>query len=360
MTALGLLAAVLLVLGNAFFVGAEFAVISVRRSQVEPLEATSRRARTVLGGLAQVPLMLAASQLGVTLCSLGLGAVAEPSVAHLLETGLLSAEVPEHLVHPISLAIALTIVAFAHTVIGEMVPKNLSLAAPEKAALVLVPPLVAFARATAPLLRALNVTAYAVLRLVRIRPRDEMTSSYSPDELAEIIAESRSEGLLEPEEHERLTGALALRSTVAADVMVTFDRLITVPQGTTAEDLEALVVMTGYSRFPVRAPGDNPDTDDVAEGGLLGFVHVKDILDLSPEQRVRPLPASMLRRMPEIEASTSLTDVLTTLRRSRSHLAQVVDGRGTVGVLALEDVVEQFVGEVEDATSPLHAPALHE
>jgi CBS domain containing-hemolysin-like protein len=358
MTALGLLTALLLVLVNGFFVGAEFSLISVRRSQVEPLAAGSRRARIVLDALTQVPLMLAAAQLGVTLASLGLGAVAEPSVAALLEPALDAVAVPHELLHPVSLAVALAVVVFAHTVLGEMVPKNLSLAAPEKAALAFVPPLVRFARLTAPLLRLLNVTAYGLLRLVGVSPREEMTSSYSPEELADIIAESRSEGLLEPEEHERLAGALALRHTCAADVMVTFDRLVTVPDTTTAEDLEQLVVVTGYSRFPVRSAADDPVTATVAEGGLLGFVHVKDILGLTAAQRRRPLPASLLRPMPRLDAQTSLTDVLTALRRSRSHLAQVVDPRGVVGVLALEDVVEQFVGEVEDATNPLNAPAL--
>ncbi len=355
---MSLLIGLLLLAGNAFFVGAEFSVMSVRRSQVEPLAEQSRRARTVLYALRHLSLMLAGAQLGITLCSLGLGAVAEPAVAHLLEGALAAASVPEALLHPIAFAVALTIVVFLHMVLGEMVPKNVALAAPERSALVLVPPLVAFARVSGPVLRLLNAIANAGLRLVRVEPRDELTSSYSPDELAEIIAQSRQEGLLDRDEHERLSGALALRSTTAADVMVPLDQLVTVPDTITADDLEALVVVTGFSRFPVRTAQDDVTTEGVAEGGLVGFVHVKDILGMGPAARRRPLPATLRRPMPRLRADLPLEQVLASLQRHKSHLGQVVDERGAIGVIALEDVVEEFVGEVEDATNPLNAPAL--
>jgi len=358
MTVLPLLAAVLLLAGNAFFVGAEFSVMSVRRSQVEPLAEGSKRARTVLDGLSHLSLMLAGAQLGITLCSLGLGAVAEPAVAHLLESALHAVHVPEALLHPIAFAVALTLVVFLHMVLGEMVPKNISLSAPERAALVLVPPLVRFSRAVGPLLRMLNAIANGALRLMKVEPKDELTSSYSPAELADIIAESRSEGLLDPDEHERLSGALALRQTCARDVSVRLDDLVTVSEQTTADELEALVVLTGFSRFPVRSYQDDPTTEGVAEGGLVGFVHVKDILGMPAAERRRPLPASLRRPMPELKADLPLEEVLAALQRNRSHLAQVVDERGAIGVIALEDVVEEFVGEVEDATNPLNAPAL--
>ncbi len=358
MSALALLAALLLLAGNAFFVGAEFSVMSVRRSQVEPLAGNSRRARTVLEALHHLSVMLAGAQLGITLCSLGLGAVAEPAVARLLQGGLEAVHVPEALLHPLAFAVALTVVVFLHMVLGEMVPKNIALARPERAALVLVPPLVAFARAAGPVLRLLNAIANATLRGFGVQPKDELTSSYSPDELAEIIAESRSEGLLDRDEHERLSSALALQQTCARDVMVTFDRLVTVAETVTAEELEALVVVTGFSRFPVRSVLDDEATPDVVEGGLIGFVHVKDILGLSDEERRAPLPPALRRPMPQLAADLPLEEVLTALQRNRSHLAQVVDERGAIGVLALEDVVEQFVGEVEDATNPLNAPAL--
>ena len=358
MSILALVLALLLLAGNAFFVGAEFAVITVRRSQIEPLAEGSRRAGIVLDALGNLSLMLAGSQLGVTLCSLGLGALAEPAVAGLLEHALEAAHVPEALLHPVAFTVALTLVVFLHTVLGEMVPKNIALATPERAALVLVPPLVRFSRSVRSVLRLLDAIANAGLRLLRVEPKDELTSSYSPDQLADIIAQSRSEGLLDPEEHERLSGALALRQTCARDVMVPLDELVTISAGTTADDLEALVAVTGFSRFPVRSSKDDPSTSGVVEGGLVGFVHVKDILGMTGAARRRPLPEALRRRMPELRADLPLEGVLAALQRYRSHLAQVVDERGAIGVIALEDVVEEFVGEVEDATNPLNAPAL--
>ena len=358
MSALALLAAVVLLAGNAFFVGAEFAVMSVRRSQVEPLAESSRRARTVLDALQNLSLMLAGAQLGITLCSLGLGAVAEPAVAHLIEGALHAVHVPDALLHPIAFAVALTIVVFLHMVLGEMVPKNIALATPERAALALVPPLVRFARAAGPVLRGLNAIANGALRMMKVEPKDELTSAYSSDELSEIIAQSRSEGLLDSDEHERLSGALALQQTTARDVMVPLDVLVTVPESVTADELEATVVVTGFSRFPVRSAYDDPETGGVVEGGLVGFVHVKDILGMTVAARSKPLPVSLRRPMPELAADLPLEEVLAALQRNRSHLAQVVDERGAIGVIALEDVVEEFVGEVEDATNPLNAPAL--
>jgi CBS domain containing-hemolysin-like protein len=357
----GLLAAVLLLAGNAFFVGAEFSVISVRRSQIEPLADGSRRAQTVLDALKNLSLMLAAAQLGITLCSLGLGAVAEPAVAHLLEDVLHVAHVPERLLHPISFAVALSLVVFLHMVLGEMVPKNIAIASPERAALLLVPPLALFARAVKPVLDGLNAFGNSVLRAFRVEPKDELASSFSPDELAAILAQSREEGLLDEEEHERLSGALELGSQPASTVMLPLERLVTVPDTVTADELEELVVITGFSRFPMRSAADDPRTVTAVEGGMLGFVHVKDVLGLDERERREPLRLRRLRPMPRMSPDLPLTDVLTLLQRSQSHLGQVVDDAGrAVGVIALEDVVEQFVGEVEDETNPLNAPALSE
>ncbi len=361
MTTLNLVVAVLLLVFNGLFVGAEFAVISVRRSQIEPLAEGSRRAVVVLEALKSLSVMLAAAQLGITLCSLGLGAVAEPAVAHLLEDALHAAHVPESLLHPIAFAVALSLVVFLHMVIGEMVPKNIAIASPERAAIVLVPALFRFATAIGPVLSTLNAFGNAVLRAFRVEPKDELASSFSPDELAGIIAHSREEGLLDDEEHERLAGALELGSQPASSVMLPLERLVTVPSTVTADELEELVVITGFSRFPVRSAADDAATSDAVEGGMLGFVHVKDVLGLSERERRRPLVERRLRRMPPVPCELPLGEVLALLRRSQSHLGQVVDDAGSaVGVIALEDVVEQLVGQVEDENTPLNAAALPE
>ena len=213
---------------NAFFVAAEFAAISVRRAMLEPMAETSALARRVLHDLRSLSMLLAGAQLGITLCSLGLGAVAEPAVAHLLEDLLDVLHVPEALLHPIAFAVALTLVVFLHMVLGEMVPKNLSLASPERLSLVLVPALAAFVRVTRPLILFLNGLANGGLRLLKVEPRDELEAAHTPEELAEIIAESRSEGLLDRDKHERLTGALALENLRARDIMIPVGRLVTV------------------------------------------------------------------------------------------------------------------------------------
>ena len=358
-TTVGLLAAVLLLAGNAFFVGAEFAVICVRRSQVEPLADGSRRARVVLDALRHLSLMLAAAQLGITLCSLGLGAVAEPAVAHLLEDALHAVRVPEQLLHPIAFAIALSLVVFLHMVLGEMVPKNIAIASPERAALVLVPALYRFSTAVGPLLRGLNAFGNGVLRAFRVEPKDELASSFSPDELAGIIAHSREEGLLDEEEHERLSGALELGSQPASTVMLPLDRLVTVEAGVTADDLEELVVITGFSRFPVRSAVRRPRDRRRRRGRAPR---------LRPRQgRPGPVRARAPRAPGAAAAAADAQGAVrpaavrrpALLQRSQSHLGQVVDEDGSaVGVIALEDVVEQFVGEVEDENTPLNAPAL--
>jgi CBS domain containing-hemolysin-like protein len=391
MTGLLLLLAALLLLANAFFVGAEFSAISVRRAMLEPMAEESARARRVLESLRSLSMLLAGAQLGITLCSLGLGAVAEPAVAHLLEDLLDALSVPSALLHPIAFAVALTLVVFLHMVLGEMVPKNLTLAHPERLAVVLVPVLAAFVRLVRPLILLLNGLANRGLRVLKVEPKDELDASHTPEELAEIIAESRSEGLLEPEKHERLTGALTLENLRARDVMIPVGKLVTVPPWITADELEDLAAETGYSRFPVTARGRVSDTvtaetrtaararsrlsparalptltrsrpQDAAAGTddgnqLLGFVHAKDVLGLSPAARRQPLPLQRMRTMPALRTDLPLSQVLTDLQRIGSHLGQVQEAGRTVGVIALEDVVEAFVGEVEDAS---HLDAEHD
>lgn len=334
MTAWGLVAAALLLAGNAFFVAAEFAAVSVRRAQIEPLAARSRRARMVLDVQGHLSMLLAGAQLGITLCSLGLGAVAEPTIGHLLERALHATHLPAGLADPLAFAVALAFVVLAHMVLGEMVPKNISLAVSERAALLLVPPLAGFVRATRPLIRAFNAVANGGLRLFGVEPQDELKTAYTPDEVAGIIAESREQGYLAPDEHRRLTSALRLGQRTAADVAIDPAALVTVTPETTAAEIEALTARTGYSRFPVRA-GE----------ALLGFVHVKDVLAAAPADPSRPWAAEHLRRMPTVEPDRPLPEVLTVMRRARSHLARVAGG----SVIALEDVVSAFIGGSDDA-----------
>ncbi len=338
------LAGVLLVL-NAFFVGAEFAVISARRSQIEPhVQAGRRGARTTLWAMENVSLMLAAAQLGITVCSLGLGAVAEPAVAHLLEVPFELVHLPVALVHPLAFALALTVVVYCHVVVGEMIPKNLALAGPEAAALILAPPLVLVARSTAVLIKALRAATNLVLRLMRVEPKEELTSAFTAEEVHSIVAESRREGLLGAE-HTLLTGALELSQRSAGDVMVAWGQLVTVPSGSTPQEVERVVAQTGFSRFPVVAGPRRPGVD------VVGYLHLKDLLYADDERYEQPVPDKRVRALVSVAAGDEVEEVLAAMQRSGSHLARVVDTAGTtLGVVFLEDVLEELVGEVRDAT----------
>ncbi|WP_327292140.1 hemolysin family protein [Streptomyces sp. NBC_01198] len=344
MSALQLLIALLLVLGNGFFVGAEFALVSVRRSQIEPLAAAQRRARTVLYGLEHLPQMMAAAQFGVTVCSLTLGAVAEPTVAHLLEPVFTAAHVPDDLVHAIGYVLALALVVFLHLVIGELVPKNLAMADPEKTALWLSPGLVGFARVFRPVIVVLGASARVILRACGVEPKDEVDAVFTSAELTVLVEDARRAGLLDSDEQERLEDALELGTRPVTEVLLTPDQLITLTPTVTPREVEELTVRTGYSRFPVAAePGP----------GYLGYLHVKDMLDL--EDQDRPVPQRLWRPITTLRADLPLDDALTSMRRAASHLAAVADPAGRVlGLVALEDVLEMLVGEVRD---PSHRSA---
>jgi CBS domain containing-hemolysin-like protein len=344
----GLLIAGALLLLNAFFVGAEFSVISARRSQIEPLaDAGSRAARTALRAMEHVSLMLACAQLGITVCSLGLGAVAEPAIAHLVEGPLEAGGLPEGAVHPIAFTLALALVVYLHVVIGEMVPKNLALAGPDRAVLVLAPPLMAIGRAVSPVIRLLNAVANGLLRLLRVEPKDELASTYTVDEVHSIVTESAREGLL-VDEHGLLTGALEFSERRAGDVMVPMDRLVIVPLGSTPAAVERLVTRTGFSRFPVvRAGSEGAGGGD---GGPIGYLHLKDLLYADDGRYDEPVPDKRIRTLVTVNAGDEVEEALTTMQRAGTHLARVVDPGGTtVGVLFLEDVLEELVGEVRDA-----------
>lgn len=342
---LSLLAVVGLLAGNAFFVGGEFALISARRDRLEQLAATSRGARTVLRATGQLPSMLAASQLAITVCSLLLGSIGEPAVARLVERPMAAVGLPEAAVMPIGFALSLLLVVVAHMLLGEMVPRNIALAGPERAAVLLVPPFLLFSTAVRPVTALFILIARGVLRLLRVRPRDELEAGFTSGELADLIAESQREGLLDAAESNRLTRTLAAVATTVADVLVPRDELVSLPPQPRVGDVTAAVAATGFSRFPVRSP---------AGGTWLGYLHVKDVLDLvdrGPEPDGVLVPPQRVRGLPEVRADARVDSAVATLRASRAHLARAVDPRGrTVGLVALEDLVEAFVGTVRDAT----------
>lgn len=331
---------------NAFFVGAEFALIAARRSEIEPrAEAGSRAARITVGAMEHVSLMMAGAQLGITICSLGLGYIAEPAIAHTIEPLFEAIGLTHSLLHPVSFVIALSLVVYLHVVLGEMVPKNIALAGPERAAMVLAPPLVLIVRVLRPAIAALNWIANVVLRAVGVQPKDEVTSAFTRDEVAGLVAESHREGLLEHGEGKLLLDALQFEDRTARSVLLPIDELVTVPPDVTPATVEALSGSTGFSRFPVRT----------ADGTLTGYVHLKDLL-AHEEDRDVPIAPSLHRALPNVAVTDRLRLVLQTMQRSQAHLARVRDEMGTViGVVALEDVLEELVGEIRDETRRVEA-----
>lgn len=347
LTAVGV--AVLLLALNAFFVGAEFALISARRSQIEPrAQAGSRVARTTLRAMENVSVMMAGAQLGITICSVGLGAVGEPAVAHLVEPVFEALHVPHDLVHPISFVIALGLVVYLHVVLGEMVPKNIAIAGPERAALLLAPPMVGVVWLLRPVIVAVNAVANTILRTLRVEPRDEVSSTFTREEVAALVEESRGEGLLAADEYDRLAGALGFTERTVADVLMPLDSLTTVPRGATVAEVEDVCAATGYSRFPVAAE----------DGELVGYLHIKDVLETDESRRTRVVDDKWVRPFAGLRVTDVLHDALETLQRKGAHLARVVDGDTgeLLGLVTLEDVLEELVGVIRDAAHAEVAP----
>ncbi|MDA4107656.1 hemolysin family protein [Mycolicibacterium holsaticum] len=343
---LGVILTVVLLGANAFFVASEFALISARRDRLEALAENGKKsAVTVIRAGENLSLMLAGSQLGITICSILLGRVGEPAVAHLLEKPFDLIGIPDTVLHTVSFFVALAVVVTLHVLLGEMVPKNIAIAGPETSAMLLIPTYLVWIRMAKPLIAFYNWCANVTLRAFRVEPKDELDVTVSTVELSEMIAESVSEGLLDPEEHSRLTRALQIRNRVVNDVAVPLREIRAVPvaregAGPTVGAIEDALAETGYSRFPI--------TD--MDGNYLGYLHIKDVLSLVNDPDA-VLDSAMVRPLPQVPATLPLPDALSRMRRRNAHLALVTERDGTVSAMvALEDLVEDLVGTVRDGT----------
>jgi CBS domain containing-hemolysin-like protein len=338
---LGIVWLVVLLAGNAFFVAAEFAVISARRSQIEPLaEQGKASAKTALWAMEHATLMLATTQLGITVCSLLILNVSEPAIHHLLEGPLHLTGLPEEAVGTVGFVITLVLVSFLHVVLGEMVPKNISFSVPDRAVLLLATPLVGVARVFRLVIVALNATANGVLRLFRVEPKNEAASAFTLDEVSTIVEQSQREGVLS-DTTGTLTAAFEFTSKRVEEVALPLDSLVSLPAEATPADVERAVAKHGFSRYVL--------LDD--EGLPAGYVHLKDVIDLDDDEFDDPIPAKRIRQLPSLYEKTDLEDALAAMRKSGAHLARAFSESGrTTGVLFLEDIIEELVGEVEDAT----------
>ena len=343
-----------LLVANAFFVGAEFAVISARRSQIEPLaERGSRSAKTALYAMEHATLMLATSQLGITICSLLILNVSEPAIHHLLAVPLGLTELSETADDVIAFIVALLLVSYLHVVFGEMVPKNLAFSVPDRAVLMLATPLVWVSKVFHPVIVSLNWTANSVLRLFRVEPKGEAASTFTLDEVATIVNQSRIEGVL-ADAAGTVAAAVEFTDKKAKDIAVPLVDLVTLPEHTTADEIESAVAKHGFSRYVIVDSSGTPS----------GYVHLKDVLRaiggpdaetpagaVAADRGIRPLPAKRIHHMVPVLESTDLEDALALMRRAGRHLAQVRNVEGeTTAVLFLEDIIEELVGEIQDAT----------
>ncbi|MGH8794250.1 MAG: hemolysin family protein [Stackebrandtia sp.] len=328
----------ILLLFNALFVGGEFALIASRRTVLEPRAAESIRVRWTLSAMDQLQLMITGVQAGITVCSLGLGAVSEPAIAHWIEPLFERLHLPEAMVHPTALVIALTIVVYLHTVLGEMVPKNIVLAGPERCALWLGPFMLAFCMATKPLLVAMTRVTAGLLRCFGIDTSSVSGNVYTASEFAGLAAESRTEGLLDNVAHARMAGALALSERTAADVLRPWPDVVVVTDAISPASLEVTASRTGHSRFPVISRG---------EGRVSGFVHVKDVLVFSGPSRRSPIPSRVVRPLTLVPPERSLADLLVYMRRHAVHIVLVGQGAVPLGIVTLDDVLSAVIGGPE-------------
>lgn len=338
MNASALLWMVVLLLANGFFVAAEFAFTASRAEVLE--DRKSRRAGVAVGLVERLSDTLAGAQLGITIASLLLGFVAEPAVAHVLEAAMGWAPIPPGVARSISLVLALLVVVFLHMVIGEMAPKNIAITQPERLAVILSVPFRAYMTVFRPVIFVLNWLANGILRVFGVKPRDKLETTRTASDLAHVIAAGREEGVIEEFAHRLLTGAIVFSERAASEVMVPRPDIVALPLTSSPARIEKEVVERGLSRIPLF----DADVDHVA-----GFVHVKDLLAVPEERYQEPLDPTRIRPLAVVPESASIRPVLEEMQRSGRHLALVVDEHGgTAGLVSLEDIAEELVGDIRD------------
>ncbi|MFJ6577328.1 hemolysin family protein [Streptomyces sp. NPDC091368] len=331
---MALFVTVLLLIGSGFFVAAEFALVAAKRHRVEKAVAEGQRgARAALAGMRELSLMLAGAQLGITICTLGLGSLSKPAISHELDPLLVKLGLPTGLSYGVSFAVAMIIVVFLHMVVGEMAPKSWAIAHPERSAMLLTPPFRAVVRAVRPLLWVLNQVSNGLVRLCRVQPRDELTAVHNREQLTHLVAESERLGLINTTDSQLITRSLTEPQTPVAVLQTPAADIVTVSAGADLDALLARASAAGRSRLLVR-DGDR----------VLGSVHARDAL--VARTRGRALTARDLARpVPELTAGTTVSEAVEQLRRRRASLAVVRDDRGELtGLVSLDDLLVRLMG----------------
>jgi CBS domain containing-hemolysin-like protein len=339
--ALGVAAIVALVLVNAYFVATEFSLVAVRRSEVKLWERERRRGAGAIGqALARLDDSIAATQLGITVASIGLGFLGEPALARFLEPALERIGLGDRVsAHSVALALSFAAVTFLHVVVGELAPKALALDRPGAVALACSGPLLVFSRVFRPVLWVMNGAGNGLVRLLGIRPAGGAGRVHSSEELQLLVSEAGEAGTIRPSTGRMLGGVFSITRTRVRDVMVPRERVFAIPRGIDPEQLLDRLREEGYTRLPVY----EGDLDHV-----VGVLHTKDLFHLYAKQRVVVMEdaiRSFLELRPDLDVATALAE----FRRGRGHLAIVREPGGPLlGIVTLEDVLEEIVGEIED------------
>jgi magnesium and cobalt exporter, CNNM family len=333
----------LLLVGNAFFVAGEFALISAKRHRLEQsANEGNRAARAAVAGIHELSIMLAGAQLGITLCTLGLGALAEPAVAALLDVPLIALGIPTGVSHAIAFVISLVLVVFLHMVVGEMAPKSWAISHPERSALLLALPFRGFARATRWILTTLNGATNSLLRLVKVEPQNELAQAHRPEDLRMLVRQSGEHGLIPEGQQRLLTRMLQLQKTTLSQVMVPAHAILQVQEDTAATEIEHLSRGCGRSRFPVADPS----------GRFVGLVHIREVVRATAQDR-NPAARELMSTPLRLGADLPVARAVTAMREHRAQLALVVaPDEQVVGIAALEDLLEELIGEFDDETDP--------
>jgi CBS domain containing-hemolysin-like protein len=336
-----ILVAGFLVIINGFFVAVEFAFTASRKQALEEqADGGSRLARMALASMNELPVTFAGAQLGVAGASLVLGFVMEPAIGGLFEDLLHGLRLPSGAVVGVGVFLSLLVTAFIHNVFGEMAPKNATITAPEKAAIILAGPFRVYVTVLRPIIASLTWVAVGIIRLFGVTPRQSVESTHSAADLASLVKTTRASGVIGDSPSRLLAAAISFRDASVAEVMAPRPDLVALPRTATPSDFERLVVETGHSRIPVF--GEN--LDDVR-----GFVHAKDLLTIPESEQNKPIGPEYLRRAPLIPETTSISPVMEMMRESRTHIAIAVDEHGsTAGLVTLEDIAEELVGEIRD------------
>jgi len=327
------LATAVLIVLNGVYVAYEFAILAAKQSVFTNGRLAGRRTSTAaLTSMSDLSMQLAGAQLGITMASLGLGHVGEPAFANVIEN-LLGARFNPAPTELIGLVAALSIVVFLHLVLGEMVPKNIALAAPETTLRRLVLPYRAFLWLFRPFIKLLNGMANGGCRLLGVEPKDELVMSHSASELAAIVSQSGQEGTIQAEEALLLSGALHFAQQKVGGVARPLSDVTTLRLGATAAQAERLVTSSGRDRVPIVGP----------DSALVGYIHARDLFRVDPSRRLSPIPGEMVRRMAIVKAERSLIEVLRTMRQVRRQVAVVTENGQAVGVISVEEVIRALL-----------------